>query len=55
VALYQEIDRIVVEEGITIPLFYGSYPVLFGPRVRKLPSDFQWRNFILDPDEPEAS
>jgi oligopeptide transport system substrate-binding protein len=49
-ALYQEVDKIVVEEAISIPLFYLSYPVFISSRVRKLPSTMHWRDFILDPD-----
>jgi ABC-type oligopeptide transport system substrate-binding subunit/DNA-binding SARP family transcriptional activator len=48
--IYREIDQILIEEAIHIPLFYVSYPVFFGPRVRKVSTRLLWQDFILDPD-----
>lgn len=50
IALYREVDKMIVEDAITIPLHYSSYTVFFGPRVRKLSSNFRWCEFVLDPD-----
>jgi oligopeptide transport system substrate-binding protein len=49
-ALYQEVDKMVIDEAICIPLYYSEYPSFFGPRVRKVSPDFRWSEFIVDPD-----
>ena len=49
-ALYRQADKLLMDEALIIPLFYGLGLYLISSRVRKFPMTLLWRDFILDPD-----
>ena len=53
ITLYQQADRILVEEAPIVPLYYGCYHLLVKPWVRTCPTSpmhsWYWRDVILEP------
>jgi ABC-type oligopeptide transport system substrate-binding subunit len=51
--LYQQADRILVEEAPLVPLLYGCWHLLLKPWVRKLPGSpmavWHYKDMILEP------
>jgi ABC-type transport system substrate-binding protein len=51
--MYQEADRILVEEAPILPLFYGRYHLLVKPWVRKYPTSpvsvWFWKDVVIEP------
>jgi ABC-type oligopeptide transport system substrate-binding subunit/predicted Ser/Thr protein kinase len=51
--LYEEADRIVVDEAPIVPLVYGRWHLLVKPWVRKFPTSpiklWFWKDVVLDP------
>jgi ABC-type oligopeptide transport system substrate-binding subunit/class 3 adenylate cyclase/tetratricopeptide (TPR) repeat protein len=51
--LYQEADKILIEEALIVPLAYNLGHFFISPRVRKFPLTQRWRDIIVDPDRGE--
>ena len=53
ITLYQQADRILVEEAPIVPLYYGRYHLLLKPWVKKFPTSpmhsWYWKDVILEP------
>jgi oligopeptide transport system substrate-binding protein len=49
-ALYQEADKMLIEEALIVPLTYRFRHFLVHPRVRKLPATLRWRDIIVGAD-----
>jgi ABC-type oligopeptide transport system substrate-binding subunit len=51
--MYQEADRILVEEAVIMPLAYGGSHLLVKPWVRRFPASatrfWFWKDVIIDP------
>ena len=51
--LYQQADKILVEEAAVMPLNYGKWHIFVKPWVSKCPTSaislFHWKDIILEP------
>jgi ABC-type oligopeptide transport system substrate-binding subunit len=51
--MYQQADRILVEEAVTVPLLYRRSHLLVKPWVSKYPtsalSEWFWKDVIIEP------
>jgi ABC-type oligopeptide transport system substrate-binding subunit len=52
--LYQEADRLLVEDTAIIPVVYGQHQFLIKPWVHKLPPSamtwYLWKDVIIEPE-----
>jgi len=53
IALYQQADRLLIEEAVVLPLVYGRYSFFLKPWVRRFPtcpivSDFS-KDIVIEP------
>jgi oligopeptide transport system substrate-binding protein len=48
IALYQEADRLLIEDALVIPLFYGRYSFFLKPWVKRFPTSPVWTDFWKD-------
>jgi oligopeptide transport system substrate-binding protein len=46
--LYRQADKLLIDEALIIPLYYGMGHYLVSSRVRKFPTTLRWRDIIID-------